>query len=83
MFDGLQTLTYNVDEQIVGSTSPSVYWLSAPACGSNGSITITKDLNTAKNKSYTYTVKDNLGFTYWAGILNFEADACEAKELVY
>jgi hypothetical protein len=83
MFDGLQTLTYNVDEQIVGSTSASVYWLSAPACGSNGSITITKDLNTAKNKSYTYTVKDNLGFTYWAGILNFEADACEAKELVY
>jgi hypothetical protein len=83
MLEGVSTLKFYVDSKLVGSTSASVYWASAPACGANGSITITKDLGSAKNKTYTYTVEDDLGFTVAGGILNFEANSCESVEIVY
>ncbi|MDB4090926.1 hypothetical protein N9528_01210 [Crocinitomicaceae bacterium] len=79
--DNATSLTYYVDGQIVGSESTSVYWTSAPDCGQNSSITITKDLANATNKSYTYSVIDQTGFEYYSGILNFTANTCLAIEL--
>lgn len=81
--DGATTLTYYVDGEIVGSSAANVYWTSGPDCGQNGSITITKDLGGVKNKSYTYSVKDQTGFEYWSGILNFTANSCEAVQLTW
>ena len=81
--DGAETLTYYVDGQVVGSTAASVYWTASPVCGQNGSITITKDLGNVKNKSYTYSVKDQTGLEYWSGVLNFTANTCEANELTW
>ena len=81
--DGATTLTFYVDGQIVGSTAASVYWTASPDCGENASITITKDLGIAKNKSYSYSVKDQTGFEYWKGTLNFTANTCEALEIVW
>jgi hypothetical protein len=81
--DGVTSLTFTVDGSIVGSTSSSIYWTSAPDCGDNGSITITKNLGNAKNKSYTYNVKDQTGFVYWSGVLNFTANTCFALELAW
>jgi hypothetical protein len=80
--DGAITLTYLVDGQIVGSTAASVYWTSPPACGDNGSITITEDLGGVTNKSATYSVVDQTGFEYWSGIINFSANSCEAIKLI-
>ena len=82
-FDEAITLTYYVDGQVVGSSATSVFWTSSPVCGQNGSITVTKDLGGVKNKSYTYSVKDQTGFEYWSGILNFTANGCEAVQLTW
>ncbi len=79
---GVTSLTFKVDGEIVGSTNATVYWTSAPSCGDNGSITITKNLANVKNKSYTYSVVDQDGFELWSGVLNFTANSCEAVELV-
>jgi hypothetical protein len=81
--DGATTLIYYVDGQVVGSGTTSVFWTAGPECGQNGSITVTKDLGGVKNKSYTYSVKDQTGFEYWAGVLNFTANSCEAVQLTW
>lgn len=81
--DGATDLTFYVSNSIVGSTAASVYWTSQPACGSNGSITISKDLGGDKTKSYSYSVKDQTGFEYWSGTLSFEANTCTALQLTF
>ncbi len=78
---GITSLTYYVDGQIVGSSVSSIYWTSAPSCGQNGSITVTKDLGSAKNKSYTYSIVDQDGFELWAGVANFTANTCTKIQL--
>ena len=42
--DGSDALTFYVDGKVVGSSNANVYWGSAPSCGDNASITVTKDL---------------------------------------
>lgn len=79
--DGATALTYYVDGQIVGSTSASVFWTGAPDCGQDASLTVTKDLGNAKNKSYTYSIEDQTGLEYWSGVANFTANTCVATEL--
>lgn len=81
--NGATTLTYYVDDNVVGSSATNVFWTGAPNCGQNASITIIKDLGAATNKSFTYRVQDQLGIDRWSGILNFSANTCEAVELVY
>ncbi len=81
--DDAITLTYYVDGEIVGSSATSVYWKGAPTCGQNASITITKQLGGVKSKAYTYSVKDQTGFVYWSGVLNFTANTCEKIELTW
>lgn len=81
--DGVSSLTYYVDNQVVGSSSASVFWFSRPNCGQNSTITITKDLASSKSKVYSYRVEDENGDIYWDGYLNFTANSCEAIELVY
>jgi hypothetical protein len=81
--DDAYSLTFYVDGQIVGSTSTSVYWTSAPACGDNGSITISRDLGGSTTGSFPYTVRDQTGFLYWSGTLNFEANQCKSVQLVW
>lgn len=81
--DGAVSLKYYVDGNVVGSSSASVYWAgtTAPDCGQDGSVTITKDLGSAKNKSYSYKVEDQTGHEYWSGTVNFTANTCLALEL--
>lgn len=79
--DGAVSLTYYVNGQIVGSSSAGIFWTSAPSCGQNGSITVTKDLGNVKNLSYDYVVKDQTGWTYWSGSANFTASTCTNVKL--
>lgn len=77
----IESLTFYVDGQIVGSSVSSVYWTGSPDCGSNASITITKNLGNSKNQSFTYSVKDQDGDVLWEGIVNFTAKTCLKQEL--
>jgi len=79
--DGATTLTFYVDGEIVGSTATSVYWTASPTCGSNASITVTKNLGGVKTQSYSYRVEDQTGWEYYNGTLNFNANSCFALEL--
>ena len=79
--DGATALTYYVDGVIVGSSAASVYDTGAPECGQSGSLTVTKALGNDKNKSYTYKVKDQTGFEYYSGVVDFTANTCLKFEL--
>ena len=81
--DGATTLTYYVEGSVVGSSAASVYWTGSPNCGIDGSVTISKDLGNVKSKSFSYSVKDQTGYEYFVGTLNFSANTCEAIELIW
>jgi hypothetical protein len=77
------SLTFYVDGVVVGSTSSSVFWTAAPNCGDNASITVTENLGNVKSRSLIYSVEDQDGYELWSDIVNFEANTCEAIELVW
>ncbi len=79
--DGAQTLTYYVDNAIVGSTAATVFDTAEPACGQNGSITVTRDLGSEKSQTATYSIKDQTDHEYYKGSVTFAANTCEATEL--
>ncbi|MGB1248455.1 MAG: hypothetical protein ACPG4Z_06185, partial [Chitinophagales bacterium] len=79
--DDAQTLTYYVDDEIVGSSATSVFWTGAPDCGQNGSITVTKNLGGDASKVYSYSVIDQTGFEYYSGTVAFTDGDCIAYEL--
>lgn len=81
--DGSDALTFYVDGNVVGSTNVTVYWTSAPNCGDNGSITVTKNLGSVKTQSYSYKVIDDLGDEIWSGTTNFNANTCTSLELTW
>jgi hypothetical protein len=81
--DGSTALTYTVDGKIVGSSAANVYYTSAPDCGSNGSITVEKDLGSSKSKSFSYSIKDQTGDIIWSGSVTFEANTCTKTQLTY
>ncbi len=78
---GVKTLFYYVDEQLVGSSSATLYWTGKPDCGQNGSISVTKDLKGSKSRAFTYKVNDEDGFTWYQGVINFDANTCLGFEL--
>jgi len=81
--DGATSLTYYVDDTIVGSSATSVYWTGAPDCGQEGSVTVIKKLGSVKSKSFTYSIKDQRGHEYWKGTVEFKANTCSAEQLTF
>lgn len=76
-----KSLIFYVDGQLVGSTAAAVYWNSAPDCGQNGTITVTKDLGSSTTRAATYEVWDEDGYMWWEGVVNFDANTCASYEL--
>lgn len=81
--DGALALTYYIDGDVAGSQAADVYWTGSPECGQTASITIKKSLGGVKNKTYTYSIKDQTGHEYFTGTINFTANTCLATELVW
>jgi hypothetical protein len=81
--DGATVLYYYVNGNLVGSTASNLYWSSAPNCGQSGSITVKKDLGSSKSLTESYVVKDQTGFTYWNGTVNYLAGKCNSVELLW
>ena len=75
------SLTIYVDGAVVGSSATSVFWTGSPECDQSGSVTVTKDMGGIKSLTSTYSVKDQIGYEYWSGIINFTANTCLAQEL--
>lgn len=81
--DGITSLIVEVDGEIVGTYSPSVYFTSAPNCGSTGTITVKKNLGKSKSKTSTYSITDQDGDVVFSGTLEFKANTCTEHELTY
>ena len=50
-----------------------MFFASAPDCGANGAVTITKDLGTSVSKTYAGLVTDNSGNEVWSGTVTLSA----------
>lgn len=74
--DGVSSLTYYVDNKLIGSSAASVYYTEAPSCGQEASITATYDLGGLKQKTVSYLIKDEDGTTIYHGEVTFEANKC-------
>ena len=81
--DGITSLIVKVDGEIVGTYSSSVYFVSAPNCGSTGAITVKKNLGKSKSKTSTYSITDQDGDVVFSGNLEFKANTCTQLELNY
>lgn len=81
--DGATALTFYLDGQVFGSSAATVYWAKEPACGENGSISVTEDMGKSKTRDYTLSVKDQGGFEYWNTKVTLEGNSCLALELTW
>ena len=80
--DGITSLAYYVEGELVGSSAASVFHTSSPDCGANGTVTVTRDLGSAKSKQYVFRVIDSENDEIvWEGTLNFKANTCTALQL--
>lgn len=80
--DGAISLTYYVDNNIVGSSAANVYWSgTSPDCGTTGLVTVSKNLGGFKTQAYAYEIVDQDGWIYWQGTLNFNANTCFSLQL--
>lgn len=81
--DGATALTFYLSGLVIGSSATSVYWVVAPVCGQNGSITASEDLGKVKTLAYTLSVVDQTGFEYWNETLNIDANTCIQFQLLW
>lgn len=71
--DGITSLTYYLDDQVVGTSGTNVYFNGAPSCGTNGAVTITKNLGSSISRTYAGKVKDDSGNEIWTGQVTLSA----------
>ena len=74
--------SFYVDGELVGSQAVDVYWTGAPDCDQDASITVTRDLGSVTSYAAEYEVVDDANEIVWSGIVNFQANTCEALELI-
>ena len=77
----VNTLSFYVNGQYVGSCSAREYWNSIPECGQNGTITVTKNLGNASSLAYEYYIEDERKVKWWSGIVNFVDNTCYKQRL--
>lgn len=81
--DGSTSLTYYINNQVVGSSASNTFWNSAPNCGQNSSVTATIDLGSSQSVAVSYSVVDQDSFEIWAGDISVDANSCLALELAW
>jgi hypothetical protein len=82
--DVITSLTFYIDNQVIGSYASNVFFTSAPACGQSSVVSKSLNLGSLKSKIVNYFVKDDFGDEVWAGTVTFDASVeCTNYELVY
>jgi hypothetical protein len=81
--DGAESLTFYLDDELIGSTATTVYWTAAPVCNDNNSINVYKDLGNVKTHNYILSVKDQTSFEYWNAEVEVDANTCTQFRLVW
>ena len=85
--DSCKMLHFYIDGELIGSSSTQKYVLESASCSPNSNqpvaISVIKDLGTAKIKSFTYEVINDLDSLMFSGFVDFAGNSCERIELVY
>lgn len=82
--NGSTSLTYYIDNAIVGSSAASVYYTGDPDCATSGVVRQKKELGKEKSKAATYKIVDDLGDIIWSGSEIFDANkSCTSIQLTY
>jgi hypothetical protein len=79
--DGAISLTYYLDDEIIGSSAADTYWTGVPYCGDNGAISVDKYWEADRTKTYSYSVVDQTGWEFWSGPITFHANTCVSTQL--
>lgn len=78
------SLTYYIDNQVVGSSAANVYFTGDPTCTQNNVVRKTIDLGSTKSKTSTFKVVDQDGAVQWEGSVTFDGTkSCTSYELKY
>ena len=80
---GITSLTFYVDNELVGSSAATVYAVYPPNCGDNGSVTYDKDLGSLDHKISTYQVLDQDGYEVFSGLIEFNGNVCAKGHLIW
>ena len=82
--NGTTSLTYKMDGVVVGTSGTNVIFASAPDCGANGAVTVTKNLGGSLSKSYALTVTDQDGNTVYTATITLAASttSCFQVQLI-
>ncbi len=78
---GVTALTFYVDNQLIGSCAASVYNTSSPSCSSGGAASVVKSLGSSKSKSFSYSIKDQTGYVWYTGSVDFDGSvSCTTQQ---
>lgn len=78
MNDGAQSLTFYINDNVIGSTATNVYWTSIPDCGHSQSITFS-----GKSGTYSFKVIDQTNWVYWEANIIVPENDCLQEELEF
>lgn len=81
--DSAKTLTFYLDGQVVGSLAAGVYRNSLPFCGDDSCLTVIKEIESVKSKSFSFKVVDQTGWTYWNDVLEVSDKTCWSLGLTW
>ena len=81
--DGKTSLSFYVDDKLVGGHATNVYWTTGPECGTALSMTVDRDLGDLSSQVYEFTVYDNLGNLIWHNFQTWTANSCFKLQLTY
>lgn len=80
--DGLVSLKLYVDGELIGSTTPDVYYTSTPEC-KKGNFEFTEKMYKNEKTKHSYKVIDELEDVIWEGTFETSESLCNQIELDY
>jgi len=79
--EGAIELSYYIDDILVGKANASDFLTAAPKCSDDGTVSFIVDLEHQKTQHFTYSIKDQTDFEYWAGDIDILAETCIVEKL--
>ncbi len=82
IFYGINSFTYYLNGEIIGSSSATVYSVSQPACGEGGAVSKDVDLDKEDSKTLPYKIVDEDGDVWAEGTVKIEDGGCINVQMV-
>ncbi len=77
---GVTGVYYYLDGSLAGS-SANVWFATAPSCGGNGTVTVSKTWRANPASGSNYSIKDQAGTVLGSGSVTFDANTCTKVQL--